>query len=250
MTLAEACEPLFQYVCRLNRSARKGAAMDMAPVRAEIKAALADCKSRAAAVLKGTPGEWEKAEVVLLYFIDFMVKASRLPWARDWKELAHERGLLAGDEDFFDELDKTLQDPSDAATERLGVFYTCTGLGFTGWFAGDPAKLRQYMAQMASRLRGTMDADRAAKICPEAYENINTADLVEPPSRKIVAVVIVLIGLGVTVAATNIVLLQAKKRQMRQALDTIVLKGEEAARAGKAGVAGSGGSGGSGGGAK
>ena len=235
MSLVEASEPLFQYMCRLNRSARKGAPLDLMQVRSEVKALLQDCKARAMPTLKAGSGEWDKTEIILVYFIDFMIKQSKVPWARDWKELAHERGQMAGDEDFFDELDKTLLDSSDAATERLGIFYVCMGLGFTGWFTGNTIKLRQYMAQMASRLRGTMDADRAAKICPEAYENVNTADLVEPPSRKIVAMVIAMVGLAITVAAVNVVFFTTKRGELKRSLDQISQAGRTPDGSGKDG---------------
>ena len=46
MTLLELCEPLFQYVCRLNRSARKGATPDEETVRADLQKILADIKER------------------------------------------------------------------------------------------------------------------------------------------------------------------------------------------------------------
>ena len=37
MTLLELCEPLFQYMCRLNRLARSGSALEMDQVRNDIK---------------------------------------------------------------------------------------------------------------------------------------------------------------------------------------------------------------------
>lgn len=224
MTLVEACEPLFQYVCRLNRSARKGGDVDMAQTRAELKTLLGECKTRALTTGKGSSENWDKIEIVLLYFVDFMVRESQLPWVKDWRDLAHERNKTAGDEDFFDELDKALADPSESASERLRVFYTCMGLGFTGWFAGDSAKLRQYMNQMASRLRGQIDNDRAAKVCPEAYEHVNTSDLVEPPGRKLFGLVIVLVGLGITVLVANVVALQSMRSEMESSLSALTKK--------------------------
>ena len=45
MTLLELCDPLFQYICRFNRSARKGGHHDLIQVRQEVKAMLADYES-------------------------------------------------------------------------------------------------------------------------------------------------------------------------------------------------------------
>lgn len=225
MPLVECCEPLFQYVCRLNRSARKGVSPEMAQVKADIKGLLADCKSKAAANRLGDA--YDKVEIILLYFIDFMVRESKLTFAKQWRDLAHERNKLAGDEDFFDELDQTLKDPSDSATERLGVYYTCLGLGFTGWYTGQPEYLRKKQLEVASRLRGMMDADRSAKICPESYENVNTADLVQPPARTLVAVAIVLVGLMATLFAANVALYLDKQGKMKDALGALMKKQSE-----------------------
>src|SRR5205085_11027944 len=49
-SLLELCDPLFHYICRLNRSARKGGAIfDQSQVKAELKAIFASMKRRASA---------------------------------------------------------------------------------------------------------------------------------------------------------------------------------------------------------
>jgi hypothetical protein len=40
-----------------------------------------------------------------------------------------------------------------------------------------------------------MDADEEAFICPEAYENIDNRNLIEPPGTKLGAIAITLVGL-------------------------------------------------------
>jgi len=222
MTLAEACEPLFQCVCRVNRSARKGVSPEAAAVRSEIKGALAECRTRAAANDLGAA--YDKTEIILVYFADYMVRAGRLSFAKQWHDLAQERGQMAGDEEFFDQLDAALRDPSEEATQRLGVFYTCMGLGFAGWYAGQPEVLRKKMLELSSRLRGQVDADRSARICPEAYERVNTSDLVQPPARKLVGVGIVLVGLALTMFAANIALYLDKRGQMNDSLRALLDK--------------------------
>ncbi len=220
MTLLEACEPFFQFVCRIHRGARKGVSPPMAQLRAEITETLDDARTRAAAD-PAVADQLAKTEIVLIYFIDALVRNSALPYAKQWQDLAAERGQTAGDEDFFDQLDATLADTSDAASQRLAVFYTCMGLGFSGWYRGQPDFLRRKMTEIASRIRSGLDADRAAKVCPEAYDSVNTSDLVEPPSRKLVGVGIILAGLAVTVFLANIVLYRDKRSQLIRALDEI-----------------------------
>ena len=220
MTLVEACDPLMQYICRLNRSARKGVGPEMPMARGEIKALLADLKARCGAQ-RGLAGQFDQIEIILLYFVDFMIRASRLEWARKWQDLAHERNRLAGDEDFFDQLDETLTDPSEAASERLAVFYVCMGLGFTGWYTDQTDYLRKKMTEVSSRLRGLMDADVSARICPESYEHVNTSDLVQPPGTRLVGLAIGLIGLAGTLFAANVVMYLSRRGAMEHTLATL-----------------------------
>src|SRR4051812_46563524 len=92
-SLMDLCEPLFQYICRLNRSARKGGNYELAQVQAEIKSILAE--SRQKSVGMNLSDQWDKTELVLMFFSDFMIKESMLPWAREWKELAFDRQEMA-----------------------------------------------------------------------------------------------------------------------------------------------------------
>ena len=142
--------------------------------------------------------QYEKIELPLIFFTDFMIKESNLPFAYDWVELGRDRNELAGDEKFFDLLDADLADPSDSATQRLVVFYTCLGLGFTGVYTGQMESIQRLISQISARISGLMDADKKSHICPEAYENVDTRDFVEPPGAK-------LLGIGITLAALIIV---------------------------------------------
>jgi type IV/VI secretion system ImpK/VasF family protein len=192
-TLLDLCEPLFQYICRLNRSARKGGNYELAQVQSEIRSFLGEARSKAVSL--NLSEQWEKIELVLMFFCDFMIKESALPWAREWKELAFERHEMAGDEKFFDILEETLKDRSPSANERLAVMYACLGLGFTGWYTGQPEYLRRKMKEIAARLQAAGMFAETDRICPDAYDNVDTRDLVEPPGTKLVGIAIALIGL-------------------------------------------------------
>lgn len=206
-TLAELCEPLFQYICRLNRSARQHGNANPAQVRADILALLATARKQAAAV--GTPPggpslaeQWKQVEPALLFFVDFMIRSSSLHFASRWDDLARElNNEMAGDEKFFDLLEAALADRSEAGAERVAVFYTCLGLGFSGFYTGQPEYLRRKMLDCSSRIRGMIDAD--GKVCPDAYDNVNTADLIESPGKSITGIVIALIGLTLVLLVAN-----------------------------------------------
>ncbi|MEX2217762.1 MAG: DotU family type IV/VI secretion system protein [Phycisphaerales bacterium] len=221
MTLLELCEPTFQYVCRLNRLARKGGNLGPEEVRAQVKALLADARAKAGQA-PNLAAQFEKIELPLIFFCDSLIRESRLPFAGRWADLAAERNELAGDEKFFDLLEETLADRSEQATERLLVFYTCLGLGFTGWYNGQPEYLRKKMMEIAARLRGRgLDPDAGARLCADAYEHVNTANLIEPPGRSLVGMAIALVGLVVVLFITNAYLYRSSAGDLKTALDEV-----------------------------
>jgi type IV/VI secretion system ImpK/VasF family protein len=221
MTLLELCDPLFQYICRFNRSARKGGHHDLHQVRQEVKAMLAEMKGKAASQ-PGMSTQFEKIDIVLMFFVDFMIKSSPISNAGEWQELAFERKELAGDEKFFDLLEETLADRSEQANERLSIFYTCMGLGFTGWYTGQPEYLRKKMLECSTRIRGLIDTDQSSRICPESYENVDTSDLVQPPSASLVGIGIALLGLIIVLFIANAYMYRSSSSELTKALDGII----------------------------
>jgi type VI secretion system protein ImpK len=221
MTLLELCEPLFQYVCRLKRLARSGCSLEMDQVRNDIKRIFEVMRAESLNNT-GLTAQFEKIELPLLFFVDFTIKESKLPFAYDWYELGRERNELAGDEKFFDLLDENLVDPSEAATERLVIFYTCIGLGFTGVYTGQPENIQRLMSKISARISRMMDADEKSYICPEAYENVDTRDFVEPPSTRLVGIGITLIGLIIVWSIAYFCLLQWTLDEVSSSLDKII----------------------------
>ena len=72
MNLIELCEPLFQYICILNRAGRKGGNLEYNNVRSKIKVLLDDLKSRATTDPRLNP-QFKKMEQPLIFFIDSMI---------------------------------------------------------------------------------------------------------------------------------------------------------------------------------
>ena len=135
--------------------------------------------------------------------------------------MASERNELAGDEKFFDLLDEELADPSEDAAERLSVYYTCLGLGFTGVYIGQPESIRKLMLRISGRISSMMDADEEAFICPEAYENVDTRNLIEPPGTKLGGIAIALVGLIIVWFIAGVCLLKGTSDEVAKAIKTI-----------------------------
>jgi type VI secretion system protein ImpK len=222
MNLLELTEPLFQFVCRLNRVARKNAPSDYEAVRAEIRGLFESMagKSRSDHQLAT---QYQKVELPLIYFVDSVIADSRLHYAMEWNQnrLAYERQELAGDQHFYELLDESLAERGEEAAERLAVFYTCLGLGFVGWNTGQPEVIKRKMVELAPRIRNFVESDDSAKICPDAYKHTNTANLPLPVGTKLLGIVILFVGLVLVVAVANIILFQESSSNLYQALDSV-----------------------------
>ena len=223
MTPLELYEPIFTRVCVLNRLGRKqGDLLNYDQLRSEIEQLLAGARNSAEAdpVLRV---HWQKLELPMIFFVDSMISESGLGVAATWNRnrLAYERKELAGDEKFFDLLDETLNDPSDEASQRLLVFYTCIGLGFTGWYAGQPEYLRGKMLDISQRIRNAMETDKTVRICPETYLNVDTRDLVQPPASKLGGIAIVFAGLCLIVVTVEAYLFHAASISLTDSLTAV-----------------------------
>jgi type IV/VI secretion system ImpK/VasF family protein len=224
VTLFDLYEPLFQYVSMLNRIARRGSneAIEYSSLRAEIDSLLDSIKKRAQSdsllALQA-----QKLEMPVTFFVDSIISESNLQCAAQWHKnrIAYTHGELAGDEKFFDLLDETLNDPSPEATERLIVYYICIGLGFTGWYASQPEYLRRKMETIAKRI-GVEDLERHAHICPEAYQYLNSLNLIEPPSSKIGAIALTFLALSLVALAVNFYLFRIGLVGLTESLQEIM----------------------------
>jgi type VI protein secretion system component VasF len=199
--------------------------MEMDEVRAGIARIFSEMKEQTSGDLELLT-QYEKVELPLIFFTDFMIKESELPFAYDWVELGRERNELAGDEKFFDLLDAELADPSDSADRRLVIFYTCLGLGFTGVYTGQLESIQRMISQISGRISGLMDADKKSHICPEAYENVDTRDLIEPPGAKLVGIAITLIALIIIWAVAYYCLFEWTSKELTGSLETITERRE------------------------
>src|SRR5258708_16799327 len=123
MTLLDLTEPIFQYVSRLNRLARKSggavtsgettfvsktaaaapraASLDYAVVRSEVKAMFEDFTQKGGSEIR-LAGQVKKMELPLLFFVDSMIAEGTLGFAAQWNQnrLAYDRNELAGQEKF------------------------------------------------------------------------------------------------------------------------------------------------------
>ena len=205
--LVDLCEPFFQYVCMLNRVARNpgGESMEYPPLRKVIDGLFKEMEEYAGSDVR-LEAQFGKVKMPLIFFVDSMIAESRLGLAPVWNKnrIAYEMEELAGDEKFFDLLDETLKETGKEAEERLAIFYTCLGLGFTGWYTGQNEYLRKKMLDVGQRVpRELLDTQHTARVCPEAYDHLDTRNLVEPPGLKMATIAVVFAGCLLIAMAVN-----------------------------------------------
>jgi type VI protein secretion system component VasF len=225
-SLAELHEPLFQYICMLNRIARNpgGENVGYAALRKVIEDMLSAMEQQSN-VDSRLAEQYQKTKLPLIFFIDSMIAESRLSLAPEWhrNRMAYEHNELAGDEKFFDFLDDTLRQNGKEADERLAFYYTCLGLGFSGWYSGQPEYLREKTLAVAQRVpRELIDTNQTAKVCPEAYLHLDTRNLVEPPGLKLATMGILVGGLMLVVLVMNIYLFRTASTGLGDSLRTII----------------------------
>jgi type VI protein secretion system component VasF len=190
-------------------------------VRADLIRILDEMKGNAAKD-RGLVDQYEQIRLPLVFFADFIIRESRLAFRSEWAPLAYDEKQLAGDEKFFDILDADLLDHSPAAAERLAVYYTCLGLGFSGFYMGQPEVIEELMTRIAGRISGLMDPDERPRLCSQAYEHTNTRDYTEPPGAKLVGIGILLVGLIVVWFLAYVVLFREARRDVQSMVDAIV----------------------------
>jgi type IV/VI secretion system ImpK/VasF family protein len=231
MTLLELCEPLFQYVCQLNRMARSDGNPDYVRVRGEVKALLSDMAQKANADVK-LASQFKKLELALVFFADSMIATSKLRFAGQWHQnrLAYEQKEKAGDEKFFDLLEATLNDSSEEAEERLAVFYVCLGLGFNGMYVGQPETLRKYVNTIFPRVRHRIDYDPTTRICADAYKSVDTRSFLRPPGNHIVAMVVIFVFLSLSMLALYYGMYMNASDALRSSLDQIARQEQSGTR--------------------
>src|SRR5438105_15724107 len=97
MTLLELCDPLFQYICRLNRGGRKGGHVEFTTVRSEVIGLFDELKNRASSDFK-LASQFKIVQLPRVFFVDSPIRRGKLPCAKEWNKDRHpfSRGQLAG----------------------------------------------------------------------------------------------------------------------------------------------------------
>lgn len=238
-TLAELAEPFFQHVAYLNRVGREGrgvVGIDAATTEAELEGLLNQIKQQARDA-RETSAAWnDHVEWALIAFADFSIRESKLPFANRWRGIGPKRGNLVLDEQFFDDLTKELEGTGPDTVQRLEVYYQCIGLGFQGMYAGQGDLIRKDLAGLQKRLavmtgRHAGRGEETDRVCPDAYEHLNTTKLTIDTGRWLIPIAIGLVVMLVGMVVANILTYRQAQTGLVDELARIEARKAELARA-------------------
>lgn len=220
MTLVQLTEPLFLYVGCLTRAAEHNTQFDVEQVRREIISIFADIRLKAEAHPALAYQYDRTINLILIFYVDFMIKESDLNIADEWVELAFDEQELAGDEQFFDLLEQTLAQNTEVALQQLTVFRECLRLGFTGCYSDDWKYLRQLHSDIDAKVYGER-FELSAPLTPAAYEHTDEQDLPKRALKQFKYARWLVVLLVLAFIITNISLYYYSSGQLRGTLNEI-----------------------------
>lgn len=181
LRIIDVCEPVFLYVCELNRLGREGVHQEFSAVRHRVNELLDQCQETAS-VSNRLAAQWKEIEPALCCFLDSMIEDANLSCSREWAErrLAEEKcTILSGDDTFFVLLDDELEqkDTNGEVRERLEFYYACLRLGFAGRYQDDPDQLNRYNQRVAGRVQHLLKKGVHDLFTPDAYEHTDRRPL-------------------------------------------------------------------------
>jgi hypothetical protein len=78
------------------------------------------------------------------------------------------------------------------------------------------------MLDISQRIRSAMETEKSARICPEAYQNVDIRDLVQAPAMRLGGIAIVFAGLCLLVMVVEIYLFRAASLTLTDSLSAII----------------------------
>jgi type VI protein secretion system component VasF len=221
-TLARCADELFQYVMRVNRSARLDPEAQPAAdqVRADVTAIL-DRVQRCCAADPVAARAFEQAQLGLIFFADSMLLTSEWAGVPQWKPIQYDHNEHGGDDKFWELFDEAMARSDEAADQCVEAYYIMVGLGFTGSYEGMHDMLRQKMNEAWLRVQKTRGVSGERKLCPDAYRHVRTETLsLNPTGSLLKTAIIMLVGIVTLLGATRAVV-KGSRAEVRNITETI-----------------------------
>ncbi len=218
MTLNEAIEPIFLYVCKLNRIANNDGEMSFNVVRSDIINLLDDARAMTSKN-KILSDKFTAISRPLLMFIDFMIVDSGVNFALEWNNspLLSEFNAVDG-MDFRQCAKNALDYESDE--EILRFYFTCIGLGYGG---GNSELLDLFVGL---RNKAKIYAAKDGRITQSAYDNIDESNFIKPLGTKLWLICLVFVIFMISVVASLAFMYKESSAGIVNAVEKINVKAQ------------------------
>jgi type IV/VI secretion system ImpK/VasF family protein len=207
-TFVDLCEPLFQYICQLNRQSQIETVASKPPSFQEVRRRVQELLNQIRDQAKGDARLARQYAMVvrqndhaLIFFVDAMMASSSLPFARQWdaERMAHKINNVAGEQRFYEMLDELLdresqEDDVEDIREVLAFFYVCLCLGFTGQFEGQPEEIKERIDRLFPKVSHRLHQNPRKPIFELAYK-VDTTKLTVTPAGRLAFLLVILLFL-------------------------------------------------------
>jgi type VI protein secretion system component VasF len=221
-TLARCADELFQYVMRVNRSAKLDP--EAQPAANQVRADIVAILDRVQRCCSGDPvaaRAYDQAFLALVFFADSMLLTSEWAGVPQWKPIQYDHNEHGGDDKFWELFDEAMARSDEAADQCVEAYYAMVGLGFTGSYEGMHDMLRQKMNQAWLRVQKTRGVGGERRLCPDAYRHVRTETLsLNPAGSLLKTAIIVLVGIVTLLGATRAVV-NGSRAEVRKITETM-----------------------------
>lgn len=222
MNLQQICQPLIDYVSEIYHTAHHGGNLEMQSVKFNIERFF-DKMNDTSLHNAELAGELDKIKLPLIFFVDYMIKEGPFTFKDTWQEMARNYNELSGDEKFFDILDENLNDPSNSATQRLGVLYQCMGAGFNGCYVNDPEYVERKMRVCALRIGINSDIAEQDRITSDCYNSILNEKVFRDPVKHIRHIFYLVIAFMLLIFFINYLVYESLIEPLNRQLDRCLM---------------------------
>jgi type IV/VI secretion system ImpK/VasF family protein len=178
MNLIKLCDPIFQYICFLERNSDNEeilfnkAVEDIASILESLNEAMTNNSTLSR--------QFKRVRLSLLFFIDSTICESGISFSAEWDKnrLAYREDELTGDRKFFNELEEVLHEYTLDADECLKIYYICLGLGYKGAYFDRPDKLEEFMQRIKHRIGSFISNTEIVEILKNESSGSDTRNLV------------------------------------------------------------------------
>jgi type VI protein secretion system component VasF len=204
MKLSLLFEPVLNYIAFLRSDVETMAKAELSEVKKEVLNLITDIENKVKMAGMDVSSLYNKMELPLIFFIDYMIATSNLPIAEEWDKnrLASSKSIITGDKKFFDIFEEIYSKHDPQYDECLDMFYLFLVLGFKGYYENNPEMIENIMHRISNRVPEIQLKQTSHVICKKNYERTCTDSFVYKvflPIRTILwpLLVLLLIAFGI-----------------------------------------------------